>query len=389
MNGDLKAVQAALAAGVDVDAPGHYGQTALMLALQCKHLPIAKLLIERGADPELTDDLNSTALKHAVDADLVEGARYLIDLGVDRGHHPRDPLKRVDIAKVLPSLQPYADFWNHTPEARPFISEVESLEMLELFLAAGDDVNVAPKEIKRAWVGLATVGELRVSQAEYAANKAPRFGAANPERMDNAFWRDMIRVGCNAYTARTNYKDPDPFPFSTPIWCYDRFGSTITRLSDGRFVEVGGEHEDHYDPDFYIYNDVVIHDGHGGVEIYGYPRDVFPPTDNHSATLCPDCIYLVGCLGYYDDRQPGFTPVYQLELDSWRITPVETTGELPGWISHHRAIYDRERGTITVVGGKVHVLENGEGNLVPNEHEFVLDLETREWRRVSSSSGAE
>jgi hypothetical protein len=41
----------------------------------------------------------------------------------------------------------------------------------------------------------------------------------------------------------------------------------------------GGEHEDFYDPDFCIYNDVFVHERDGSVAIYGYPESVFPPTD--------------------------------------------------------------------------------------------------------------
>jgi hypothetical protein len=405
MNGELEAVQAALAGGVDVNALWHGGQTALMLALQSKHLPIAKLLIEQGADLELADDFNSTALRHAVDVDFAEGVRLLLGLGVDRGRHPRDPLKKLALDPGSLPMQEFPeelkgafteeqwaalseemdrDLLAFEPTAQPIIGAVQSVEVLELFLAMGDDVNLAPRETKRAWVGLTNGGELSVAPRAYKANKGPRFGTANPERMNKPFWQDMIRVGCNAHTARTHFKDPDPFPFSKAVWCYDRFGSTITRLGDGRFVEVGGEHEDFYDPDFYIYNDVVIHDGHGAAEIYGYPSKVFRPTDGHTATLCPDGIYLIGCLGYPDDRQAGFTPVYLLELDSWRITPVETTGEMPGWINGHQATYNPDQGTISVAGGTVHVLENGEGKLVPNEQEFVLDLETRVWRQESA-----
>ena len=48
-----------------------------------------------------------------------------------------------------------------------------------------------------------------------------------------------------------------------PIWTFDRMGRTETELPDGRVVCVGGEHEDFYDPDFCIYNDVVIYHGDG------------------------------------------------------------------------------------------------------------------------------
>src|SRR5207253_4004449 len=141
--------------------------------------------------------------------------------------------------------------------------------------------------------------------------------------MDFPFWRDMIRTGCNAFAARQHFHDDHPFTQpvaqSGPIWCYERFGSSLTQLKDGRFVQIGGEHEDYYDPDFFIYNDVVIHDGQGDFQIYGYPREVFPPTDFHTATLCGNSIYVIGCLGYPEQRQQGFTPVYRLTLESWQI----------------------------------------------------------------------
>src|SRR5207237_588293 len=76
--GDLEELQAALQNGADVDAPGHVGMTALMLALGLKDLAKTKLLIQNGADPELTDEFNSTALRHAVEADFVEGVRFLL-----------------------------------------------------------------------------------------------------------------------------------------------------------------------------------------------------------------------------------------------------------------------------------------------------------------------
>jgi hypothetical protein len=203
--------------------------------------------------------------------------------------------------------------------------------------------------------------------------------------MDFVFWRDMIRTGGSAYSARTRFKDEDSFSERRAVWCYDRFGSSLTELEDGRFVQIGGEHEDYYDPDFYIYNDVVVHGGDGEFQIFGYPREVFPPTDFHTATLCGDGIYIIGCLGYPDDRREGFTPVYRLTLNSWEIRAVETTGQMPGWIDKHRAHFDRERNVIRVEGGEVQKTSaDGEQDLVPSDGQFELDLSRMAWRRVSS-----
>lgn len=403
--GKLEELQAALKNGAAVDAPGHVGRTALMLALGAKDLEKTKLLIQHRADPELTDAFNATALRHAVEADFAEGVRYLLSLGVDRGYHPRYPMKKIeydssllDVAMPVELREVMSEAeWNESlaesrklmremrqnPTVEPMISAVQSVEVLKLFLEAGDDLNLAPTEIKRALLGLETGGELHVAPSDYRRHKAPRYGSRNPERMDFPFWKDMIRTGGNAYSARKQFKDNDPFTEPGAVWCYERFGSSLTQLSDARFVQIGGEHEDYYDPDFFIYNDVVIHDGQGDFQIYGYPRDVFPPTDFHTATLCRDGIYVVGGLGYPEQRQSGFTPVYRLTLESWQIESVKTAGEMPGWIHGHRSRYEPERNAIYIAGGEIHVVdEDGKPQLVPNEQQFELDLTRFQWRRM-------
>jgi hypothetical protein len=402
--GDLDALRSALADGVDVNVAGRVGHTALMLALESKDLDKAKLLIENGADPEQTDDFNHTALRHAVDADFADGVRYLLSLGVDRGYHPKYPLKKIDYGDVLVRVEMPENLkgilseseWEESleqtrssmqemgqnPAVEPIISAVLSVEVLKLFLDAGDDLSLAHTEVKRALVGLNTGGELTVTPGDYQRHKLPRFGRSNPERMDFPFWQDMIRTGGSAYSARTRYNDSEPLEKREAIWCFDRFGSSLTPLGDGRFVQIAGEHEDHYDPDFYIYNDIVIHD-RGNFQIYGYPREVFPPTDFHTATLCADGIYIIGCLGYPEQRRQGFTPVYRVMPESWKIKPIKTTGEMPGWIHRHQAQYDPDGATIRISGGELHVVgEDGEPDLVPNQDQFELDLARLEWKRL-------
>jgi hypothetical protein len=404
-DGDLESLRTALQNGANVNAPGRVGWTALMVAIDAKNVEKAKLLIDSGADAELTDDFNNTALRHAVDADFEEGVRYLISLGVDRGHNPKYPLKKINydftfdtwkMPEQLKEVMSEAE-WKESieksretlrdlqPTVEPTISAVQSVAVLKLFLRAGDDLGLASTEMKRAYIGLETSHEFRATRADYETQKAPRYGSRNPEPMDILFWRDMIRTGGNAYSARTHFKDEDSFSERRAVWCYERFGSSLTELNDGRFVQIGGEHEDYYDPDFHIYNDVVVHDGKGDFQIFGYPREVFPPTDFHTATLCGDGIYIIGCLGYPDDRREEFTPVYRLTLNSWEMKAVETTGQMPGWIHKHRARFDRERNVISVEGGEVQVTsENGEQNLVSKKERFELDLSRMAWRRAIS-----
>lgn len=380
--GTLEELRAALAGGANVNAPGHCGRTALMLAVCTLNLEKVQLLVKHGADIELTDDFNETALRTAVDVDFADGVRYLLNLGAERGYHPKYPLKERRYDGLGPATpDDLKQLLSEVPQFRPTISEVQSLEVLKLFLEAGDDLNLAPTELKRAFVGLEAEAELESTRSDYQRHKLPRFGTRNPERMDLPFWQAMIRAGCRAYDARTKLDD-GPYATAEPVWCYHRFGSTLTPLDDGRYVQIGGEHEDHYDQDFCIYNDVVIHDGRGGFEIYGYPEDVFPPTDSHTATLCPDGVYIVGCLGYPIQRLPGFTPVFRLRLNTWEIEPIATTGDMPGWIYKHSARYNAARHAICITGGELYVVdEPDKPRLVPNERQYELDLSQLHWQR--------
>jgi hypothetical protein len=208
------------------------------------------------------------------------------------------------------------------------------------------------------------------------------FGTANPERMHVPFWEAMIRSGDCAYAARRRFEEPCG-PVAGPVWCANRYGQSLTLLSDGRAVQIGGEHEDHYDPDFCIYNDVFVHGPAGQIEIYGYPREVFPPTDFHTATLVGDRIFILGCLGYPDDRRPGHTPVYVLDLSSFRMTPFPTTGEAPGWVFGHKARSDPD-GAITIRGGEVFEERDGERRSRRNVEEFALNTRSGVWRRLTA-----
>lgn len=224
-----------------------------------------------------------------------------------------------------------------------------------------------------------------VSQEDFEAGRLRRFGRSNPERMEVPFWDAMVRKGYEAYTARKKF---DFKCFNESIWCADRMGhplAVVEPASDGDerlVVQVGGEHEDFYDPDFVIYNDVIVHhpDQGGRFEIYGYPEDVFPPTDFHTVTLVGrEWIYIIGNTGYGKSREFGITPVYRLSVKDWSIHKVETSGEFPGAISRHKAeLKDNE---IWVTEGWAWVQKGDGGDFVDNHNTWILDLETMVWRK--------
>ena len=211
---------------------------------------------------------------------------------------------------------------------------------------------------------------------EFLRWRSPVRGNQNPQRMDNPLWKWCVQNRGSAYAVNQHFDGPDSSA-SGPCWCFDRMGQAHVELPDGRVVYVAGEHEDHYDPDFYIYNDVVIVEG-DDIQILGYPETDFPPTDFHSATLAGSDIILIGNLAYPGDRVPNKTQVLSLGVDTWQITPVETLGAMPGWIHGHTSELTDHGNAIVVTGGKV----CGE-RLLENFDDYHLCLKTLTWTKLT------
>jgi hypothetical protein len=211
--------------------------------------------------------------------------------------------------------------------------------------------------------------------------RSPRFGRSNPERMNNPVWEWLIKSKLSAFLAAEKLNGPDPLD-SGPGWCFDRFGQSSTELPDGRIVLIAGEHEDHYDPDFYIYNDVVVQHADGKIEIFGYPQDIFPPTDFHTATLAGNRIIIIGRLSYPEERKPGTTSVTVLNLDTFAISKVASSGSPPGWLYSHNATLTKDNASILVQSGK---LDTGgdDGALIENVDDWRLNLADWRWERLT------
>jgi hypothetical protein len=223
---------------------------------------------------------------------------------------------------------------------------------------------------------------MSIDRATFEQQKAPRIGSANPEPMDFAFWLHMVQSGLSAAAARRAFAPEARFDDGGPVWSFDRFGPSRTQLSDGRVICVGGEHEDFYDPDFFIYNDVIVVRPDGAAAIYGYPRESFSPTDFHTATLLDDRIIIIGGLGYRGQRGGVRTPVYSLNLQSLAISRITTGGEYPGWIYEHQARLMQDGQTIRVWGGKRLGNAGGSETFGPWPGAAELDTRTWTWREV-------
>jgi hypothetical protein len=215
----------------------------------------------------------------------------------------------------------------------------------------------------------------------FLAWRSPREVSDSPTRLDNPLWHWLVRTRHSAYSANKAFDGPSAFE-AGPMWCFDRFGKSETPLPDGRVVHIGGEHEDHYDPDFFIYNDVTLIDPDGSIAIHGYARETFPPTDFHSATLVHDAIFIVGGLGYPEQRVVGHTPVFRLSLDTMRVTRLETSGEAPGWIHRHSAELADDGRSIVARGGELWM--GDDRSMQENIDAWSLDVANGRWTRLSA-----
>ncbi|KAK4234102.1 hypothetical protein C8A03DRAFT_38144 [Achaetomium macrosporum] len=256
----------------------------------------------------------------------------------------------------------------------------------------------------------------------------------NPAQIDKPYWKFIIAHGdLNAWDSRKKLGFPVRSQNNAwvrePVFCFQRFGSTETRLPDGRIVYVAGEHEDGYDPDFYIYNDVVVVHGRGRVaeqadsdadsvyypdsdmeqdpdyaehvremrayrkreklqnaasatgaspediEIYGYPTDVFPPTDFHTSTYIKDessgreHIYIIGGLGGGDSPHRTATLTHRLDLQDYSIQRIETSGEAPPVLDS-----TNERRNAELDGDRIVVVDGADM--------YTLSLADTRWSRI-------
>jgi hypothetical protein len=199
-------------------------------------------------------------------------------------------------------------------------------------------------------------------------------------------WEWMIRKGHNPYVARESLglESNDETP-GNPDWCFHRMGAARVEMPDGRVMTIGGEHEDYYDPDFCIYNDVIVQKG-DDIQIYGYPRSTFPPTDFHTATLVEGDIYIIGGLGYKEERGGSTTPVFRLDTNDYHIECVVTTGDSPGWIHEHHAQYLADIGVIEVTGGELILRDGDSERFRDNFDTYHLKIEEGTWHRITDHS---
>lgn len=331
----------------------------LELAVEDEGPAFISQFLAYGVDPSA--GLNGTA--YTYDLPML---RFLLDHGADihkltniwpddgyvRGDSDDEPLEVLDSSGQL-AMPPYIDW----------------------ILNAGwsvDDLHAGTDRQIRFITGAWRIPAQDVQADGFTTPSNQFFGDANPMEATAPYHLEMLRTGKCSFWMREDHAPDLP----KPAWTAQRFGQSTTRLPDGGWVKIGGEHEDYYMEDFIIFNDVIVHDAAGNTRVLFYPEAVFPPTDFHSATLVGDYIWIIGNLGHPPQRRPGETPVYRLSLSDFSITRVETSGPGPGWISRHSA--HAEGAEITVSGGNI----GTEKGYPKTDDAFVLDTSTKTWRRM-------
>ena len=362
-------------------------RTAWLIALQSGDLAKCKLLRDHGANIQACGRCRKPPLHYPIDSHHPHVLRWLIELGLDIEHAdefgttPLIEAAEYDDLDCVEILLAAGASIEHEHNGSAALGHTRSAAIMRRLLAAGANPKDLSHESRRALLGLPVDPDASLLQAsadDFRRGRTRHYGSANPERMEEPFWQAMIQAGINAYQA-AQLCGGDSGKNKAPVWCAQRFGQSMTFLPDGRIVLVGGEHEDSYDPDFCIYNDVFVRELDGTFTIFGYPESSFPPTDFHTATLVGEHLYLIGSLGYYGARGFGETPVYRLDTGTFAIERLHVSGNSPGWIYDHRADLIASR-KIRVTGGKVATLIDGEEVHTDNERRFVLDLDRLAWR---------
>lgn len=340
--GNMEAVQEYLAL---FDTGHNKSPEAVMAAVKGRYTEIVRWLLDMGFDPNANDDDKWEALERAVDNDDIATAEVLLAAGAE----PHGSQEK-----------------SYTSPVKEAVSDA----MRRLFVKYG--VNPADFEYGPSLESpsLKRLPEFTLTETDFDKHRTYRVGEFNPEPFLPPFWSEQMRDSRYAKLEALGY-EPDE---EKPVWSFSRFGRTATVLPDGRLVLVAGEHEDYYDADFCIYADVTVLGTDGKMEHFIYPKDVFPPTDFHTATLVGDQIWLIGCLGYPEQRNDSQTQVLRLSTLNFSITPVETNGVSPGWIHGHRSVLNEDG--ILITGGKI------EPGYRDNNSTFALNLETLVWKEV-------
>ena len=399
--GTLSEVKATFGSYPDVELRDSTGCTALMLALKLGDIEKAEALLQYGASPNSIPNSIEEPLHCAIQSGSRKMVEYFLSIKAEynpHGYHDRGPFAVAIDTRNREIVEFLIQAYSHDPSFQKYLDTAlyddEDGNFARFLLESGANPDNIRRLARRTVLGHKSFGHeelAKITKVQYLEGRSPYFGKTNPELVNQPYWLAMIRIGCSGYDASRHFGEESNFVCGAkdPVWCADRFGQSITFLPDGRIIEIGGEHEDSYDPDFCIYNDVFVHHPDGTTDIYCYPRADFPPTDFHSAKLVGEWIYIVGCLGYHGERQGEYIPVFRLNIDSLQIEQVETQNSPRFQVYSHLAkLIDGDKiqisgGKRLSIGKKKPFTKKESEVFEPNSGSYILDIESRKWYTAS------
>lgn len=219
---------------------------------------------------------------------------------------------------------------------------------------------------------------VKITQEEFVRGRKIAFGSTNPEELMTPYLRFAIRSRYQGYSL-CSHCGSDEWSYLAPLWSAYRFGQSMTQLPDGRWVEIGGLHNDSQDTA--IFNDVIVTKD-GEPRLFRYPEADFRPVYGHATALVGESIYIIGGKPWVPPPDDHETEVYRLNFASMVIEKVDIAGPSPGYIYDHSAwltTYNK----IQMFGGHRRFISSVEQEMprLRSNFEWQIDLEQMAWTR--------
>ena len=435
----------------------HYEERYLLAHTISKdNADMLELLLDNGLHHEQRNLMGNTPLIVAAREGAIKCLKALIARGADVSAESTSPEAKSIISIVSPeSTNPDTEIMinrtsNNNDEHiyRTAMKVASNPEIVTALMKAGADINHTKRSMLAEILGYHTLDESaepEFSRKDLEKYISARYGKTNPELATNSYWQAMIECNWEPWKIAHTY-NIDKFKYS-PLWTYNRnfSGGSIIPLPGGRYVEIGGTYfeyaaslssriyndvQEHapgaWKPDQsctsnwsynnsvlthsirigepnkswtsnWVYNDVIVHDGMGNCDIYIYPREVFPPLYDHTATLVNQHIYIIGnsCAEDKGFLLDNHTQVLRLDIATMKIERIETRGDIPGQAGKYYAFHN-DKSKLSIQ--KMDYVDNTEEYTRrygihrrytrinhKNKHRYTLCLESMQWEKQNTT----
>ncbi|MFC4996057.1 hypothetical protein [Rubritalea tangerina] len=210
---------------------------------------------------------------------------------------------------------------------------------------------------------------------KHSSNGVMLAGVQAAQDMTNPFWSTVCRR--SLMPIKPMPPSMSEFFRLQAMLSYERFGMSETKLEDGRTILIAGEHEDYYDPDFFIYNDVIVKDANERFKSSAIPKTSFQPL-TFTVPLSSATVSTSLAPWLHRQAQEKDTPVYYLDLKDYTIHQVNSGQALAGSSSMKRSTNSRPTPSPSIVGKRW----IDSGDIIDNFSKWQLKLDTKQWTLV-------